>query len=168
MARPVKVRRVCEEPKYTRFMPVGSDKYDAVVLSIEEFEVMRHVDYQKMTHEECARHMAISRTTATELYESARAKIAAEADASVAVIQATADKEVLQIQADAAEYAGKKDAAVNDAISRSLTDILIEYYKIKQWNGELPEYFVSGTDTVLPILGQAAAGSGSEAAPAAP
>ena len=76
MARPVKVRRVCEEPKYTRFMPVGSDKYDAVVLSIEEFEVMRHVDYQKMTHEECARHMAISRTTATELYESARAKIA--------------------------------------------------------------------------------------------
>ena len=67
MARPVKVRRVCEEPKYTRFMPVGSDKYDAVVLSIEEFEVMRHVDYQKMTHEECARHMAISRTTATEL-----------------------------------------------------------------------------------------------------
>ena len=37
---------------------------------------MRHVDYQKMTHEECARHMAISRTTATELYESARAKIA--------------------------------------------------------------------------------------------
>ena len=45
MARPVKVRRVCEEPKYTRFMPVGSDKYDAVVLSIEEFEVMRHVDY---------------------------------------------------------------------------------------------------------------------------
>ena len=42
------------------------------------------------------------------------------------------------------------------------------YYKIKQWNGELPEYFVSGTDTVLPILGQAAAGSGSEAAPAAP
>ena len=98
----------------------------------------------------------------------ARAKIAAEADASVAVIQATADKEVLQIQANAAEYAGKKDAAVNDAISRSLTDILIEYYKIKQWNGELPEYFVSGTDTVLPILGQAAAGSGSEAAPAAP
>ena len=76
MARPVKVRRVCEEPKYTRFVPVGAEKIDAVVLSIEEFEVVRHVDYQKMTHEECARHMAISRTTATELYESAREKIA--------------------------------------------------------------------------------------------
>ena len=57
-------------------MPVGAEKIDAVVLSIEEFEVMRHVDYQKMTHEECARHMAISRTTATELYETARTKIA--------------------------------------------------------------------------------------------
>ena len=37
---------------------------------------MRHVDYQKMTHEECARHMDISRTTVTEIYESARFKIA--------------------------------------------------------------------------------------------
>lgn len=76
MGRPVKVRRVCEEPRFTRFAPVGGDKYDAVVLSIEEFEVMRHVDYQKMTHEECARHMAISRTTVTELYETARTKVA--------------------------------------------------------------------------------------------
>lgn len=85
--------------------------------------------------------------------EAERKKIEAEAAAQVAVIQANAEKEVLQIQADAAEYAGKKDAAVNDALAQSLTDILIKYYEIKQWDGKLPEYFVSGTDTVLPILG---------------
>ena len=42
MPRPVKVRRVCEEPKYTRFVPSGADRTDAVVLSIEEYEVIRH------------------------------------------------------------------------------------------------------------------------------
>lgn len=76
MPRPVKVRRVCEEPKYTRFVPSGSDRTDAQVLTIEEYEVIRHVDYQKMTHEECAEKMAISRTTVTEIYETARYKIA--------------------------------------------------------------------------------------------
>ena len=51
-------------------------KIEAQVLTIEEYEVVRHVDYQKMTHEECARQMAISRTTVTEIYETARYKIA--------------------------------------------------------------------------------------------
>lgn len=82
-----------------------------------------------------------------------RQRIAAEAEAKVAVISAEADKEVLQIQADAAEYAGQKDAAVNKALSDTLTDELLRYYMTKQWNGILPSYFVSGTDTVLPILG---------------
>ena len=76
MPRPVKVRRVCGEPKYTRFIPAGTEKSVDVILTIEEYEVIRHVDYQKMTHEDCAIHMAISRTTVTEIYESARYKIA--------------------------------------------------------------------------------------------
>ena len=67
--RPVRVRRVCEEPKYTRFVPTGAGKIESRVLTIEEYEVIRHVDYQKETHEECAGKMAISRTTVTEIYE---------------------------------------------------------------------------------------------------
>ncbi len=82
-----------------------------------------------------------------------RQKVAAQADAEVAKIAAEADRQVLQIQADAAEYAGKKDAAVNEALANSLTDILIRYYNIKQWDGRLPAYYVTGSDTVLPILG---------------
>ena len=76
MPRPVRVRRVCEEPKYTRFVPTGADKIESQVLTIEEYEVIRHVDYQKMTHEECAKQMDISRTTVTEIYETARFKVA--------------------------------------------------------------------------------------------
>jgi regulator of protease activity HflC (stomatin/prohibitin superfamily) len=74
-----------------------------------------------------------------------RQVISAEANAEVAKIQAQADKEVLQIQADAAEYAGQKDAPVNKALSDSLTDVLLEYYAIKQWDGKMPE-FLAGMD----------------------
>lgn len=76
MPRPVRVRRVCEEPKYTKFVPDGASEAATETLTIEEYEVIRHVDYQKLTHEECAQKMAISRTTVTELYETARYKIA--------------------------------------------------------------------------------------------
>jgi predicted DNA-binding protein (UPF0251 family) len=76
MARPVKVRRVCEEPKYTRFVPAGAECSEPVFLTTEEYEVIRHVDHQKMTHEECALQMGISRSTVTEIYDSARTKIA--------------------------------------------------------------------------------------------
>ena len=85
--------------------------------------------------------------------EAERKEIAANAEAEIAVIQAEADKEVLKIQADAAEYAGQKDAAVNEALAKSLTDILIEYYTLQQWDGKLPEYYVSGVEGVNPILG---------------
>lgn len=87
-----------------------------------------------------------------------RQRIAAEAEAKVSVIAAEADKEVLQIQADAAEYAGQKDAAVNKALAETLTNELLRYYLIKQWNGILPSYFVTGAETVLPILGSAETG----------
>jgi hypothetical protein len=82
-----------------------------------------------------------------------RRVITAEAEAEVVKIQAEADREVLQIQADAAEYAGQKDAAVNEAIASSLSDILLQYYTIKQWDGELPIYFVgNGESDLLSII----------------
>ena len=74
--RPVRVRRVCEEPKFTKFVPQDGTDKESQVLTIEEYETIRHVDYQNKTHEECAALMDISRTTVTEIYESARFKIA--------------------------------------------------------------------------------------------
>ena len=80
-----------------------------------------------------------------------RDKIQAQAAAEVAKIQAQADLEVTKIQADAAEYAGQKEAAKNAAIAASISQDLLKYYYIEQWNGELPESYV-GSDNVSTII----------------
>ena len=67
-----------------------------------------------------------------------RAVIAANAEAQKAVIAANAELEVVKVQAEAALYAGEKEAEMNKRISESLTDGLIQYYWIKEWDGQLP------------------------------
>ena len=76
MARPSRCRRVCTEPVYRGFVPEGEASAGAVALTVDEYEVIRLVDYEKRTHEQCATQMAVSRTTVTEIYERARFKIA--------------------------------------------------------------------------------------------
>mgnify|MGYP002509979961 CR=1 FL=1 len=46
-----------------------------IVMTVDEYEVIRLVDYEKRTHEQCAAQMGISRTTVTEIYENARFKL---------------------------------------------------------------------------------------------
>lgn len=70
--------------------------------------------------------------------EAERAIIAANAKAEQDVIAAKADLEVVKIQADAALYAGEREANMNERIAAALTPELIRYYWIKQWNGKLP------------------------------
>ena len=76
MARPVRCRRICFEPKYDSFAPCGTENAEQILLAVDEFEAIRLIDYEKKTHEQCARQMEISRTTVTEMYERARMKIA--------------------------------------------------------------------------------------------
>ena len=76
MARPRRCRRICMEPVYDSFHPEGAVEKETVQLTVDEFEVVRLVDLEKLTHEMCAERMEISRTTVTEIYESAREKIA--------------------------------------------------------------------------------------------
>lgn len=75
MARPTRCRRVCTEPTCSGFLPQGESAADAVTLTVDEYEAIRLVDYEKRTHEQCAAQMEISRTTVTEIYESARFKL---------------------------------------------------------------------------------------------
>ena len=75
MARPSRCRRVCAEPSCRGFAPSGETGGGTVVLTVDEYEVIRLVDYEKRTHEQCAAQMGISRTTVTEICESARFKI---------------------------------------------------------------------------------------------
>lgn len=76
MARPSRCRRICSEPMYDSFLPQGNCREEKIVLSVDEYEVIRLIDLEKMTHEQCAKVMNISRTTVTEIYEVAREKIA--------------------------------------------------------------------------------------------
>lgn len=76
MPRPQRRRSVCCEPDYVFFAPDGISPQSEVTLTVDEYEVIRLVDFEKKTHEEAAKQMNISRTTVTEIYESARYKLA--------------------------------------------------------------------------------------------
>lgn len=76
MPRPQRCRKICNNPAFTGFSPDCEARAETVVLTVDEFEVIRLVDLQRRTHEQCAEQMEISRSTVTEIYESARQKIA--------------------------------------------------------------------------------------------
>lgn len=79
MARPRKSRLVHSMPPCEGFIPVGyqqSKGHETVVMTIDEYETIRLIDYGKLNQEICAAHMGISRSTVTNIYESARFKLA--------------------------------------------------------------------------------------------
>lgn len=84
--------------------------------------------------------------------EANRQVIKAQADAEQARIAAQAELEVTKIQADAAEYAGQKEAMRIKAISQALTPDVLKYYHILQWDGKLPDTMLS--DNISYLFGQ--------------
>ncbi len=76
MPRPCKKRCVRALPNIEKFAPLNIVSYDYIVMSIEEYEVIRLIDLEKMTQEECSDSMNVSRTTVQSIYSSAREKIA--------------------------------------------------------------------------------------------
>ena len=75
MARPQRNRRICGLPEHTRFEPETCGGGN-VQMTLDEFEAIRLMDHEGLTHEQCAEVMQISRTTATEIYAGARRKLA--------------------------------------------------------------------------------------------
>ncbi len=76
MARPKKCRRICREPSFEKFIPDGIPSHEEVFLTVDEYEVLRLLDYEKKTQEECAAQMGVARTTVTAMVETARYKAA--------------------------------------------------------------------------------------------
>ena len=76
MPRPQRCRRICADPEYRSFGPHDGGHSGEICMSVDEYEVIRLVDHDGLTHEQCAAQMDISRTTVTEIYESARHKLA--------------------------------------------------------------------------------------------
>ncbi len=88
--------------------------------------------------------------------EQAQATMEAQQAASRKQIAAEAEANVQKINADAAAYAIRAEAEAkaeaNQKIADSLTDSLIRYTEVSQWDGKLPTYMAGeGTQTV-PVL----------------
>lgn len=62
-------------PGVTEFVPRGKCR-EAVVMSIDEYETIRLLDFEGMTQEQCAAQMGVARATVTIIYDNARRKIA--------------------------------------------------------------------------------------------
>ncbi|MDD2716823.1 MAG: DUF134 domain-containing protein [Candidatus Wallbacteria bacterium] len=78
MSRPVKCRKVEENPTAIYFKPRGIPLQDLqeVVLTIDEFEAVRLIDFCGMHHNDAAEKMGVSRQTAGNIINSAHSKIA--------------------------------------------------------------------------------------------
>jgi len=75
MPRPKRSRKVCSMPRVLEFSPNG-EYSGIVVLTVDEYESIRLIDRQGFSQEECAAYMQVARTTAQQIYNSARKKLA--------------------------------------------------------------------------------------------
>ncbi len=76
MPRPKRWRRICGYPDFWSFIPEDTEISGTVLLTLDEFETIRLIDHLKMTQEDCAAQMNVSRATVAGIYESARFKLA--------------------------------------------------------------------------------------------
>lgn len=77
MPRPNKPKCVQKLPICQTYYPAGKENScHEIVLSVEEYETLRLLDYQGMTQAQCARQMGIARATVQSLYTEARKKTA--------------------------------------------------------------------------------------------
>ncbi len=78
MPRPQKQRKVCLQPGYRGYRPIGvaMDNLPQVTLLIDEFESVRLLDFEHMNQLEASKVMGVSRPTLTRIYSRARKKLA--------------------------------------------------------------------------------------------
>ncbi len=78
MPRPRKQKIICDLPRIDTFAPSdgSSDKADIITMSIEEYEVIRLIDYESLNQVQCAAVMNVARSTVQRLYMDARKKLA--------------------------------------------------------------------------------------------
>ena len=76
MPRPPRCRRICGAPQVDTFCPNGCENTEPILLTLDEYEVIRLVDLEQKTHEQCAVQMDISRSTVQEIYDDCKVFIA--------------------------------------------------------------------------------------------
>ena len=62
-------------PRVSAFVPAGRSS-GVITLTVDEYESVRLIDQQGVSQEACAAQMQVARTTAQQIYHSAKKKIA--------------------------------------------------------------------------------------------
>lgn len=77
MPRPIRCRRVRARPSVNFFKPAGARlrELKEVVLSVEEYEALRLVDFEEINQVDACDKMQISQPTLSRLLSSARKKV---------------------------------------------------------------------------------------------
>lgn len=135
------------------------DKYNIVIVgtSIEDLDFTDAFTNAVEAKQVAAQNKLRAETeqaqaTMEEEAKAKRAIIKANAEAEQSIIAANADLEVVKIQAEASLFAGQREAEMNQRIAEALTGELINYYWIKQWNGELPGMMLGENTGVMLTL----------------
>ena len=78
MTRPFKSRKICIPPRMNGFKPFGMPfcENESVNLQFDEYESMKLVNYENLSHDIAALKMDVSRPTFTRIYNNALKKIA--------------------------------------------------------------------------------------------
>lgn len=77
MSRPRKCRRVCDFPQTVLFGPENlKTETPEIVLTVDEYEVIRLIDKEGLSQEQCGDLMQVARTTVQQIYAGARKKLA--------------------------------------------------------------------------------------------
>ena len=61
MPRPPRCRRICGVPQVDTFCPNGCENTEPILLTLDEYEVIRLVDLEQQTHEQIAQHISSAR-----------------------------------------------------------------------------------------------------------
>ena len=67
MARPTQMRRICALPRRQSYEDDGTGIVR--VMTVEEYEALRLIDYVGLTQAECAKQMGVGRTTVQWIYD---------------------------------------------------------------------------------------------------
>jgi len=57
MPRPPRCRQICGVSQVDTFCPNGCENTEPILLTLDEYEVIRLVDLEQQTHEQCAAQM---------------------------------------------------------------------------------------------------------------
>ncbi|THB77881.1 MAG: DUF134 domain-containing protein [Desulfobacteraceae bacterium] len=75
MPRPKRPRHIFSSPEFKSFRPEGMDTKGDIILSLEEFEAIRLIDYTGMDQSQAADVMNVSRQTVGRVLKAGRIKV---------------------------------------------------------------------------------------------